>query len=70
MQALMQRVALVVALLCAGTSGLLAQAPATVFSRDILVHAHHLAFHIMPEHLPVLVLDAGGLSRKEHLFRR
>lgn len=54
------RVALVVAFLCAGTIGPLAQAPETLSSRDVLVHGHHLAFHIVPGHLPVLVLDAGG----------
>lgn len=59
MQALKQA-ALVVIFLCAGTSGPLAQAPVTMSSRDVLVHGHHLAFHIMPGHLPALVLDAGG----------
>jgi pimeloyl-ACP methyl ester carboxylesterase len=59
MQALKQ-IALVVTLLCVGTSESLAQAPVTLSSRDVLVHGHHLAFHIMPGHLPVLVLDAGG----------
>jgi pimeloyl-ACP methyl ester carboxylesterase len=43
-----------------GTSGPLAQAPGTMSSRDVLVHGHHLAFHIMPGRLPVLVLDAGS----------
>jgi pimeloyl-ACP methyl ester carboxylesterase len=56
----LKQVALVVTFLCAGTSGPLAQAPVALSSRDVLVHGHHLAFHIMPGHLPVLVLDAGG----------
>jgi pimeloyl-ACP methyl ester carboxylesterase len=59
MQALKQ-VVLVVTLLCIGTSGRLAQAPVTLSTHDVSVHGHHLAFHIMPGHLPVLVLDAGG----------
>jgi pimeloyl-ACP methyl ester carboxylesterase len=56
----LKQVALVVMFLCAGTSGALSQTPATMSSRDVLVHGHHLAFHIMPGHLPVLVLDTGG----------
>lgn len=59
MQAVKQ-VALVVTFFCAGTSGPLAQVPVRMSSRDVLVHGHHLAFHIMRGHLPVLVLDAGG----------
>jgi pimeloyl-ACP methyl ester carboxylesterase len=59
MQAL-RRVALVVSFLCAGTSGPLAGAPATLSSRDVLVHGRHLAFHVMHGRLPALVLDAGG----------
>jgi pimeloyl-ACP methyl ester carboxylesterase len=56
----LKQVALVVTFLCAGAIGPLAQAPVTMSSRNVLVHGHHLAFHVMPGHLPVLVLDAGG----------
>jgi pimeloyl-ACP methyl ester carboxylesterase len=57
----LKQVTLVVAFLCAGTrSGPVAQTPATMSSRDVLVRGHHLAFHVMLGDLPVLVLDAGG----------
>jgi pimeloyl-ACP methyl ester carboxylesterase len=56
----LKQAAAVVIFLCASTSGPLAQAPVALSSRDVLVHGHHLAFHIMPGRLPVLVLDAGG----------
>lgn len=29
-------------------------------TRDVVVHGHHLAFHVLPGALPALVLDAGG----------
>jgi pimeloyl-ACP methyl ester carboxylesterase len=56
----LKHVVLVVTLLCAGTGEALAQASVTLSSRDIVVHGHHVAFHVMPGRLPVLVLDAGG----------
>ena len=37
-----------------------AKEPPALASRDVLVHGHHLALHIMPGGLPALVLDAGG----------
>ena len=36
------------------------QAPAALPTRNVVVHGHHLAFHILPGRLPALVLDAGG----------
>jgi len=56
----LKQLTLVVTFLCAGASGPLAQGPVKLSSRDVLVHGHHLAFHIVPGRLPVLVLDAGG----------
>ena len=29
-------------------------------THDVVVHGHHLAFHVLPGRLPALVLDAGG----------
>lgn len=56
----LKQVAFVFTFLCAGTTGLLAQASASLSSRDVVVRGHHLAFHVMPGRAPVLVLDAGG----------
>jgi pimeloyl-ACP methyl ester carboxylesterase len=38
----------------------LAQAPAAMSTRDVVVYGHHLAFHVLPGALPALILDAGG----------
>jgi len=37
-----------------------AQSPAAMSTRDVVVHGHHLAFHVLPGALPAPVLDAGG----------
>jgi pimeloyl-ACP methyl ester carboxylesterase len=54
------RVTLVFLSLAACTIGPLAQAPPAPSTRDVVVHGHHLAFHVLPGRLPALVLDAGG----------
>jgi pimeloyl-ACP methyl ester carboxylesterase len=56
----LRRFVLVVLLLSAFAPGPLAQAPALLSTRDLVVHGHHLAFHVLPGRLPALVLDAGG----------
>jgi pimeloyl-ACP methyl ester carboxylesterase len=56
----LRRVALVALFLSTCTIGSLAQAPVTMSTRDVVVHGHHLAFHVLPGRLPALVLDAGG----------
>lgn len=60
MKQLPRQVALVATFLCIVSAAPLAQTPAPLSSRDVLVHGHHLTFHDTPGHLPVLVLDAGG----------
>jgi pimeloyl-ACP methyl ester carboxylesterase len=40
--------------------GTFAQAPAALSTRDLVVHGHHLTFHVLPGRLPALILDAGG----------
>jgi pimeloyl-ACP methyl ester carboxylesterase len=37
-----------------------AQLPAGMSTHDVVVHGHHLTFHVLPGRLPALVLDAGG----------
>jgi pimeloyl-ACP methyl ester carboxylesterase len=59
MQAL-RRVAVVALFFSACAIKSLAQAPAALSTRDVVVHGHHLAFHVLPGRLPALVLDAGG----------
>jgi pimeloyl-ACP methyl ester carboxylesterase len=59
MQAL-RRVAVVALFFSACAIEPLAQAPAALSTRDVVVHGHHLAFHVLPGRLPALVLDAGG----------
>jgi pimeloyl-ACP methyl ester carboxylesterase len=54
------RVALVTLFLSACSSGSLAQTPPDMSTRVVLVHGHHLVFHVLPGSLPALVLDAGG----------
>jgi pimeloyl-ACP methyl ester carboxylesterase len=56
----LRRVALVALFLSTCTVGSLAQSTPALSTRDILVHGHHLAFHVLPGRLPALVLDAGG----------
>jgi len=55
-----RRFVLVAFFLSAFAPGPLAQAPAGMSTRDLVVHGHHLAFHVLPGHLPALILDAGG----------
>jgi pimeloyl-ACP methyl ester carboxylesterase len=59
MQAL-RRFVLVALFLSTFAPGPLAQAPAGMSTRDLVVHGHHLAFHVLPGHFPALILDAGG----------
>ena len=59
MQAL-QRVAVVALVFSACAIESLAQTPVALSTRDVVVHGHHLAFHVLPGRLPALVLDAGG----------
>jgi pimeloyl-ACP methyl ester carboxylesterase len=56
----LKQITLFLILLCGSTNGTLAATPSAPASQDILVRGHHLAFHVMPGHLPILVLDAGG----------
>jgi pimeloyl-ACP methyl ester carboxylesterase len=56
----LRRVALVALFLSAYSIELLAQTPAVLSTRDVVVHGHHLAFHVLSGRLPALVLDAGG----------
>jgi len=53
---------LVAFFLSAFAPGLAAQAPAGMSTRDLVVHGHHLAFHLLPGHLPALILDAVSLA--------
>jgi len=55
-----RRFVLVAFFLSAFVPGPLAQAPAGMSTRDLVVHGHHLTFHVLPGHLPALILDAGG----------
>ena len=59
MQAL-RRIALVPFFLTTCAIGSLAQVPAALSTHDVVVHGHHLAFHVLAGRLPVLILDAGG----------
>jgi hypothetical protein len=36
-----------------------AQVPAALATHDVVVHSHHLVFHVLPGRLRALVLDAG-----------
>ena len=56
----LRRVAPVALLLSTCTIGSLAQTPPALSTRHVLVHGHHLAFHVLPGSLPALVLDADG----------
>ena len=56
----LRRVALVASFLSTHAIGSLAQTPPAWSTRDVLVHGHHLTFHVLPGSLPALVLDAGG----------
>ena len=56
----LRRFALVIFFLSVGAVKAFAQTPAGLSTRDIVVHGHHLAFHVLPGRLPALVLDAGG----------
>jgi pimeloyl-ACP methyl ester carboxylesterase len=56
----LRRIVLVALFLSACAIESLAQTPAVLSRRDIVVHGHHLAFHVLPGRLPALVLDAGG----------
>jgi pimeloyl-ACP methyl ester carboxylesterase len=59
MQAL-RRFALVALFMSVCAVELFAQTPVDLSTRDVVVHGHHLAFHVLPGRLPALVLDAGG----------
>ncbi len=59
MQAL-RRVAVAALFLSTCAIGSMAQTPVALSTRDVLVHGHHLTFHVLPGRLPALVLDAGG----------
>jgi pimeloyl-ACP methyl ester carboxylesterase len=54
----LRNAALTLALLC--SFGLKAETPPQLVAQDVLVHGHHLTFHVMPGRSPILVLDAGG----------
>ena len=56
----LRRVAIVALVFSACAIESLAQTPAAQSTRDVVVHGHHLAFHVLPGRLPALVLDAGG----------
>jgi pimeloyl-ACP methyl ester carboxylesterase len=56
----LRRVALVSSFLSTFAIGTLAQTPPALSAHIILVHGHHLTFHVLPGRLPALVLDAGG----------
>jgi pimeloyl-ACP methyl ester carboxylesterase len=59
MQAL-RRFALVALFLSVWAIEVFGQTPVELSTRDVIVHGHHLAFHVLPGRLPALVLDAGG----------
>ena len=56
----LRRLAVVTLFFSACAMESLAQAPPALSTRDVVVHGHHLTFHVLPGRLPALVLDAGG----------
>jgi pimeloyl-ACP methyl ester carboxylesterase len=56
----LRRFALVALVFSAASMASLAQTLPGMSTRVVLVHGHHLTFHVLPGSLPALVLDAGG----------
>ena len=55
-----RRIAVLASILLACAVESSAQVAREMSTRDVVVHSHHLAFHVLPGRLPALVLDAGG----------